>query len=89
MTSESITDVFASMMNGEHFKRVRHKLGLTQADIALLLGFSSAKAISNIETGFRNPNRHATILIELLDSLPLEEAKNLTRLLEVQGRKYQ
>jgi transcriptional regulator with XRE-family HTH domain len=64
-------------MKAAEFKRIRLKLGLTQANAAEALGFSSAKAVSNIEIGFREPSRLTIAIFSILDELPMKEAKKL------------
>jgi DNA-binding transcriptional regulator YiaG len=74
-------------MQPQEFKRIRTKLGLTQTAAAEVLGLSSPTAVSNIETGFRNPNRLAKSLLALLDSLPSHQAKALANQLALHNRK--
>ena len=73
-------------MDAEEFRRIRKKLGLTQADAAEVLGFACATVISNIETGFREPNRLATAIFSLLDELPLKDAQVMVDRLAMKQR---
>jgi len=68
----------------EEIKRVREKLNLKQHQLAELLGLASNTAVSNIETGFRKPNKLAAAFLRLLDSLPSKKAHELMDLF----RKY-
>lgn len=40
---------------GAHLKKLRKKAGLTQRDVSLALGYSSAQFISNFERGLVSP----------------------------------
>mgnify|MGYP003883419435 CR=1 FL=1 len=71
-------------MKPEEYKRIRMKMGLTQDDLAKVLGLSGKKAVSHIEVGLRNPNKLAAAFLRLLDSLPSKKAQALMGLL----RKY-
>lgn len=44
----------------------REALGMTQAAFAEAIGYSSAQAVSNLETGFRKPGPAVVLLIEAL-----------------------
>ncbi len=37
--------------NGSHWKSIREKAGLTQRDVAQILGYSTPQFISNVERG--------------------------------------
>lgn len=74
-------------MKGSDFKKVREELGLSQDQLACLLGLSGKQAVSNIETGLRNPSPLvATILLVLLE-LPEKRSKELQSLLLSVGSK--
>lgn len=47
-----------------NIKQARHRLNLTQAELAPLLGVS-LKTIKNWEQGTRNPSKAALMLLEL------------------------
>ena len=68
-------------MKGTEFKKIREDLGLTQEDLAEVLCLSGKTAVSNIETGFRNPNLLAVVLMRVLSSLPTKKSKELQELL--------
>lgn len=55
-------------MNRESFSKIRHHLGKTQKQLALLLG-TSAKAIQSFEQGWRNIPVHAERQVLFLLSL--------------------
>lgn len=76
-------------MEPENFRRIRTKLGLTQADAAEVFGFSGPNVVSNIETGFRKPGRLVVSVLNLLDSLPVPEAKKLAEKFSMQNRSPQ
>lgn len=44
-------------MKGAEFKAIREQLDLTQSELAEVLCLSGKTAVSNIETGFRNPSK--------------------------------
>ena len=68
-------------MNGARFKQIREALGLSQDEIALMLGLSSKQAVSNIETGFRNPSSLVKAVMLILDHLPRKRSVELQNLL--------
>lgn len=68
-------------MKGTEFKKIREQLGLTQDELAEVLCLSSKTAISNIETGFRNPSLLIAVLMRLLSDLPPKRSKELQNLL--------
>ena len=48
----------------------RRRLGLTQKELAYLLGYDSDSHISRIENGSRNPNLAEVLVIELVFGVP-------------------
>lgn len=74
-------------MKADEFKRIRMKLEMNQEQFAELLGLSGFKAVSNIETGVRNPSRLTAIILGVLDSLPKRKAEELVELMQKQGAK--
>ena len=68
-------------MKGTEFKIMREELGLTQEALAEVLCLSGKKAVSNIETGFRNPSLLVLVLMRVLSSLPQKKSKELQELL--------
>ncbi len=68
-------------MNGKRFKQIREDLGLSQDQLAQMLGFSSKQAVSNIETGFRNPSNLVTAVMLILKELPKKRSLELQTLL--------
>lgn len=63
------------------------KLEMNQEQFAELLGLSGFKAVSNIETGVRNPSRLTAIILGVLDSLPKRKAEEFVELMQKQGAK--
>lgn len=61
-------------MSPKQFKEIREKLGLTQAELADLLGMSGKMPISHYETGFRTPGVLVAAVMMHLDSLPERKA---------------
>lgn len=64
-------------MKGAEFKAMRESLGLTQDELAEVLCLSGKQAVSNIETGFRNPSPLAFVLLKLLSDLPKKKSQEL------------
>ena len=69
------------------FKKLRTRLGLTQAQAARVFGLSGATVVSNIETGFRKPNKLARSLVRVLESLSVHDARKLAAQLAKQGER--
>jgi len=65
------------------FKKIRENLELTQEEIAQVLGLSGKKAVSNIETGVRNPSKLALAIMEILNELSPRKSKELIELLKI------
>ena len=63
-------------MNPDDFKKIRNRLGLTQAELAMLLGVSGKSHVSHIETGVRQPGILVMALMAYLDSLSERRAKS-------------
>ncbi len=68
-------------MNGPKFKDLRQQLGLSQTELAAVLCLSGKQAVSNIETGIRNPSRLAMAVMLSLSVLPERRCKELMDLL--------
>ena len=68
-------------MNGSEFQEMRKKLGLTQEELAKVLGLSGYQAVCNIEIGFRNPSPLVTAVLRVLVHLPERRSKELQELL--------
>lgn len=69
-------------MSPAKFKSIREKLGLKQEELARVLGLSGKTAISNIETGVRNPSKLAMAVMEILGESSPNKAKELIELLQ-------
>jgi transcriptional regulator with XRE-family HTH domain len=74
-------------VKSNELKRIRLKLGLTQEQLAELLGMSSKNTICNIEIGNRNPGDLVGIILGVLDDLPEKKAKELIELMKKQPKK--
>ena len=66
-------------MKGQEFKNIRTRLGLTQEELADVLGLSGKKAIGNIETDFRQPSVLTIIVMLFLDNLESGKARTMMR----------
>ncbi len=68
-------------MSPQKFKAIREKLGMTQEELADVLGLSSHKPISHFETGFRTPSLLTQALMNALGSLSDRKAAELLELI--------
>lgn len=64
-------------METKEFKAIREALNLDRNEMAELLALSGYMAVSNIETGLRNPNKLAVKLLRYLNSMTPAKAKKL------------
>lgn len=60
---------------------MRQELGLSQEETASILALSGKKAVSNIETGLRNPGHLVFVLMCALVKLPVQKSAELQNLL--------
>ena len=67
-------------MTPADFKAIREQLGLSQSELALVLGLSGRQAVSNIETGIRNPGKLMGAVMEAFVMLPERRSKELRSL---------
>jgi DNA-binding transcriptional regulator YiaG len=63
------------------FKSVRERLGLSQEELAQVLGLAGKKVVSNIETNVRNPSKLTMVIMSILDEALPRKAKELIELL--------
>ena len=63
-------------MTSDKFKEIRNRLGLTQVELAALLGLSGKGPISHFETGFRTPSPLIIALMSYLGSLSERNAQD-------------
>ena len=61
-------------MSPKQFKEIREQLGLTQSDLAKLLGLSGKAPISHFEIGFRTQSPLISAVMSYLESLPDRKA---------------
>lgn len=64
-------------MKGTEFKIMRESLGLTQEELAEILCLSGKHAVSNIETGFRNPSMLSYVCLKIFSELPKAKSQVL------------
>ena len=62
-------------MKGHEFKKLRNKLGLTQDELAQILGLASKQVVSNIESELRNPSKLVAVILKYLNTLSEKEAE--------------
>lgn len=63
-------------MSPKQFKETREQLGLTQPELANLLGLSGKAPISHFETGFRTPSPLISAVMSYLGSLSERKAQD-------------
>ncbi len=63
-------------MSPKQFKETREQLGLTQTDLAKLLGLSGKAPISHFEIGFRTPSPLISAVMSYLGSLSERKAQD-------------
>ena len=64
-------------MSPTEFKRIREKFGVTQTEMADVLGLSGRLTITHYETGFRKPSLLTSALMRLFDELPAKKSLEL------------
>lgn len=74
-------------MSPDQIKKIREKIGLTQAELAGILGVSGKVPISHYETGFRSPSLLTLAFLSLLNSLPEKKTKDLIELIREHMKK--
>jgi transcriptional regulator with XRE-family HTH domain len=74
-------------MSPDQIKKIREKIGLTQAELAEILGVSGKVPISHYETGFRSPSLLTLAFLSLLNSLPEKKTKDLIELIREHMKK--
>lgn len=71
---------------GKYFKQQRIKAKLTQAEIAMACGFTTAQMVSNWERGMSSPPK--TVLGKLYKKMKLDKQEVLTLLLDAHKKEY-
>lgn len=74
-------------MSPDQIKKIREKVGLTQTELAEILGVSGKVPISHYETGFRSPSLLTLAFLSLLNSLSEKKANDLIELLREHMKK--
>lgn len=74
-------------MSPDQIKKIREKIGLTQTELAEILGVSGKVPISHYETGFRSPSLLTLAFLSLLNSLPEKKANDLIELINEHMKK--
>lgn len=70
-----------SAISGNEFKAIREELGLSQEELAEVLCLSGKQAVSNVETGLRNPGKLMSAVMQVFVELPHRRSKELRELL--------
>lgn len=73
-------------MKGSEFKALRESLGLSQSEMAVLLGYSGKTAISNLEAKLKHPSFLSCVVVRLLTGLSARRSKELKELLLFYGQ---
>lgn len=63
-------------MNKEELKKRRERLGLTQSELAEILGFAS-NTVSGYETGRLDIPKYLDLVLEALEARKIKELQNL------------
>lgn len=74
-------------MNPQEFRRIREHLGLTQKELAEILGLSGYIPVNHYESGFRTPNVVIQALMRIFDKWPEKKSRELREELLEQTRK--
>ena len=69
-------------MSSAKFKEIREKLGLTQQEVSMVLGYSGRNVVTHIERGARNPGKLAMAILEILNEMPPRKARDFMELLK-------
>ena len=64
-------------MTGSEFKAIREALGLSQREVAELLGYSGKTAISNLEAKEKHPDLLACVLMRMFKVLSAKRSMEL------------
>jgi DNA-binding transcriptional regulator YiaG len=70
-----------SGMTGNEFKSIREELELNQDQLAEVLCISGKQAVSNIETGFRNPSKLMATIMRVFVELPERRSRELREMM--------
>lgn len=76
-------------MTSKEFRGIRDRLGLTQKELAEILGRSGFMAISHYETGVRKPSVLTAALMRIFDEWPEQKSLELREALRIQTGKIQ
>lgn len=74
-------------MKPSEFRQIRERLGLTQKELAEILGLSGYIPVNHYESGFRRPSVLIMALMRILDELPEKKSLNLREDLKAQVEK--
>lgn len=69
-------------MKPDEFKRIRKSLGLTQAELADLLGFDNRFAVTHYETGFRISSILVAALMRIFSEMTMKEFETFSAQLQ-------
>lgn len=74
-------------MNPQEFRRIREHLGLTQPELAKILGLSGYIPVNHYESGFRTPSILIQSLMRIFDEWPEEKSQELRDDLQAHAEK--
>jgi len=69
-------------VKGQTLKTMREQLGLTQDELADVIGVAGKRVVSNIETEFRNASPIILALMDVLCRLPEKRSRELQEMLK-------
>ncbi len=64
-------------MKPKKFREIRDRLGLTQKELAEILGLSSYLSVTHFESGFRTPGSLIRALMHIFDDWPEKKSLEL------------
>lgn len=64
-------------MTAKEFRAIRERLGLTQPELAEILGLSSYMPVNHYESGFRRPSTLIMGLMRVFDEWPDKRSQEL------------
>ena len=72
-------------MKPAEFREIRERLGLTQKELAEILGLSSYMPINHYESGFRQPSELIKRVMRIFDRWPEKKSNELREALKEMG----
>ena len=74
-------------MKPKEFREIRERMGLTQKEIAEILGLSGYIPVNHYESGFRSPSSLIMALMRIFDEWPEKKSTELREEIKAQTAK--